>query len=275
MRRAPSACTALSRVADVVLQVEAPGYAGPLEVLFQLVSSHEVDVLDVPLAPIVDAFVAHLRTRRDECSIDELSEFLLYAALLLELKSQRLLPGPDDVDGDEEALGWEERDVLLARLLELRAYAAAADALARRLEEGARSVPRVSGLDEGIEAAAPDLLEGVGVAEMAAAYLRAVEDRPVPRVELDHVTVDTITVAETVVALARDLPERGALSFRELVAGLVDRIEIIVRFLAVLELCKLGRVRLGQGHTFGDLHITWVHEGDDPLDVGLVDDYVG
>jgi segregation and condensation protein A len=259
----------------VTLHVEAPGYAGPLDVLFQLVSSHEVDVLDVPLAPIVDAFVAHLRARREECSMDELSEFLLYAALLLELKSQRLLPGPDDVDADEETLGWEERDVLLARLLELRAYAAAADALARQLEAGALVVPRIFGLDDGIEAHPPDLLEGVHPADLAAAYLRAVEDHPEVRIALDHVTVETVTVAETVAELARILPERGALSFRELVEGVTDRIEIIVRFLAVLELCKLGRVRLGQGHTFGDLHITWVHEGNDLLDVGLVDDYAG
>ncbi len=259
----------------MALRVDAPGYAGPLDVLFQLVSGHEVDILEVPLAPIVDAFVAHLRARREECSMDELSEFLLYAALLLELKSQRLLPGPDDVDADEETLGWEERDVLLARLLELRAYAAAADALARRLEAGALVFPRVSGLDEGIEAHAPDLLEGVHPADLAAAYLRAVEDRPALQIDLEHVTVETVTVAETVTVLVRTLPGRGTLSFRELVDGLTDRIEIIVRFLAVLELCKLGRVRLGQGHTFGDLHITWLHDSDDELDLGLVDDYAG
>jgi segregation and condensation protein A len=259
----------------VALRVEAPDYAGPLDVLFQLVSSHEVDILEVPLAPIVDAFVAHLRARREECSMEELSEFLLYAALLLELKSQRLLPGPDDVDADEETIGWEERDVLLARLLELRAYAAVADALARQLEAGALVVPRVSGLDDGIEAHAPDLLEGVHPADLAAAYLRAVEDRPIPQIDLDHVTVETVTVAETVIALVRIIPSRGSLSFRELVDGLTDRIEIIVRFLAVLELCKLGRVRLGQGHTFGDLHITWLNDSDDELDLGLVDDYAG
>ena len=259
----------------MALRVEAAGYAGPLDVLLQLVSSHEVDILDIPIAPIVDAFVAHLRARREECSMDELSEFLLYAALLLELKSRRLLPGPDDVDADEETIGWEERDVLLARLLELRAYAAVADALARQLEAGALVVPRISGLDEGIEAHAPDLLEGVHPADLAAAYLRAVEDRPAPKVALEHVTVDTVTVAETVTTLARTLPARGTLSFRELVEGLTDRIEIIVRFLAVLELCKLGRVRLGQGHTFGDLHITWLHDSEDELDLGLVDDYAG
>jgi segregation and condensation protein A len=259
----------------VALTVEAPGYTGPLDVLFQLVSGHEVDVLDVPLAPIVDAFVAHLRARRDECSMDELSEFLLYAALLLELKSQRLLPGPDDVDADEETIGWEERDVLLARLLELRAYAAVADDLARRLESATLVVPRVSGLDEGIEVHAPDLLLGVSVSDLAHAYLRTLEDRPILTVDLEHVTVETVTVAETVVAFASTLPERSPLSFRELVEGITDRIEIIVAFLAVLELCKLGRVMLGQGHTFGDLHIRWIPDADRELDLGLVDDYAG
>jgi segregation and condensation protein A len=259
----------------VSVDAPAPPYAGPLDVLFQLVSTHEVDILEVELAPIVDAFVAHLRSRRAECTMDELSDFLLYAAILVELKSQRLLPGPDDVDADEETLGWEERDVLLARLLELRAYAAVADALARGLEDASRRVARVSGLDEGIEIHAPDLLAGVTVADLAAAYLRGIEDRPLSFVELDHVTVDTVTVSETVVELARSLPSRGTLSFRELTAELVDRVEIIVHFLAVLELCKLGRVSLGQGSTFGDLVVTWRPDADDRLDLGLVDDYAG
>jgi segregation and condensation protein A len=259
----------------VALSTEATPYAGPLEVLFQLVSSHEVDILDIPLAPVVDAFVAHLRARREECTMDELSEFLLYAAILLELKSQRLLPGPDDVDADEETLGWEERDVLLARLLELRAYAAAADSLAVRFEAASRVLPRVAGLDDGIEIHAPDLLQGVTVAQLAAAFLRAVEDRPEPVVDLYHVTVETITVAETVTDLAAWLPRRGSLSFRELTEGLTEQIEIIVRFLAVLELCKLGRVSLGQGSTFGELRITWLRGDENPLDLGLVDDYAG
>lgn len=260
----------------MAIDVATP-YAGPLDVLFQLVSSHEIDILDVPLAPVVDAFVANLRARRDECTLDELSDFLLYAAILLELKSQRLLPGPDDVDADEETIGWEERDVLLARLLELRAYAAVADALARRTESVAMSVPRLAGLDPGFEIHAPDLLAGVAPTDLLGAYLRCTEDRPEPRVVLDHVTVDTVTVAETVLELARWLPQRGTLSFRDLTAGLVDRVEIIVRFLAVLELCKLGRVSLGQGTTFGELRVTWLRDGgaEHSLDVGLVDDYAG
>jgi segregation and condensation protein A len=259
----------------VTSHAEAPAYSGPLDVLFQLVSSHEVDILEVPLAPVVDAFVAMLRARREDCSMDQLSEFLLYAAILLELKSQRLLPGPDEVDADEETIGWEERDVLLARLLELRAYAAVADELARRFEAQLLVAPRVAGVDEGFEIAAPDLLEGVTPDQILAAYLRGIEERPERVVDLFHVTVETVTVAETVVELARLLPDRPTWSFRELVAGIAERVEIIVRFLAVLELCKLGRVTLGQGSTFGDLSITWLGEHAGVLDLELVDDYAG
>ena len=259
----------------MVLDVATVPYEGPLDVLFQLVSSHEVDILDVPLAPVVDAFVANLRARREECTLDQLSDFLLYAAILLELKSQRLLPGPDDVDADEETVGWEERDVLLARLLELRAYAAVADALARRFEAAALPMPRAVGLDDGFVVHAPDLLAGVAPGDLLAAFLHGIEDRPEASVALDHVTVDTVTVAETVLELAAWLPSRGSLSFRELTQGLTDRVEIIVRFLAVLELCKLGRVSLGQGSTFGELRVTWLRDGEDRFDVGLVDDYAG
>ncbi len=260
----------------MAVQVEAPAYSGPIETLLGLISAHEMDILDVPLAPIVDAFVALLRTQREAMRMEELSEFLLYAAILLELKSQRLLPGREEIDPDEETIGWEERDVLLARLLELRAYAAAADALARLLEAEALRAPREAGLPDDLAVEAPDLLEGVTPDQMAAAFLRGIAERPAPTVDLYHVTVETVTVAEMVVELAGLLPGRAAWSFRELVSGISERVEIIVRFLAVLELCKLGRVSLGQGSTFGDLRISWLGDADGAdVELELVNDYAG
>ena len=138
--------------------------------------------------------------------MDTLSEFLLIAAILVELKSQRLLPGPDEVDDDEELAGWEERDLLLARLLECRAYAAAADAFVALSEQAARSVPREAGLEDDFVVHAPDLLAGVTADQLAQAYLRATAERPAPQVDLSHVTVDTVTVSETVQELAGSCP---------------------------------------------------------------------
>ena len=222
--------------------VTTPSFSGPIEVLLQLISSHDVDILDVPLAPVVDAFVATLRDDAITLEVDELSEFLLIASILLELKSQRLLPGRDSTEPDEEFVGWEERDVLLARLLELRTYASLADSFVGLFERAAKSFPRLRGIDEGFVIQPPDLLVGVTTAQLAAAYLRGIEEKPVPVVRLNHVTVDAVTVAETVVVLAHRLPTMGRISFRDLTLGLETRIEIIVHFLAILELCKLGHI---------------------------------
>jgi segregation and condensation protein A len=255
-------------------RVDTPVFAGPIDLLLHLVSSHELDVLDIPLAPLVDAFVAHLAEHGDELPLDTLSEFLLIAAILLEMKSQRLLPGTDDVEDDEELVGWDGRDLLLARLLECRAYSAAADAFVALMDAAARSFPREVGLDDGFVVHAPDLLAGVGRDELAAAYRRATAERPVPRVDLSHVTVDTVSVSEAVAELAELLPGRGPVTFRELTEGCTTRIDVIVRFLALLELCKMGRVTLGQGRAFGDLQIAWTGAERIPAGVaaGLLED---
>ncbi len=254
--------------------VTTPSFSGPMELLLQLITSHEVDILEVPLAPMVDAFVAAVRDEAVFTPIEDLSEFLLIAAILLEMKSQRLLPGRESLEPDEEFVGWEERDVLLARLLELRTYSGLADAFVSLFERASRSFPRLRGIDEGFDVRPPDLLAGVTTAQLGAAYLRGIEEKPVPVVRLNHVTVDAVSVAETVVSLSQRLPAMGRLSFRTLTEGLGSRIEVIVHFLALLELCKLGHVELGQGATFGEVEIEWL---DTPsgLELGRIDTYEG
>ena len=254
--------------------VTTPSFNGPVELLLHLINSHEMDILDVPLAPVVDEFVALLRDESRSMPVEQLSEFLLIASILLEMKSQRLLPGRDSTEPDEEFVGWEERDVLLARLLELRTYAALSDAFVSLFERASQSFPRLRGIDDGFEVTPPDLLAGVTPALLAGAYLRGIEEKPVPVVRLNHVTVDAVTVAETVVSLSQRLPAMGRLTFRALTEGLQSRIEVIVHFLALLELCKLGLIDLGQGSTFGDVQIEWLDETS-LLDLGRVDSYEG
>jgi segregation and condensation protein A len=242
----------------VTFVVSTPVFEGPIDLLLHLVSSHEVDVLDIPLLPVVDAFVRVLTEQRDQIDFNQLSEFLLVAAILIELKSQKLLPGREVAEDDDELVGWEERDLLLARLLECRAYAAAADVFVGLAEQASRSLPREVGLDDSFAVHAPDLLAGITPDDLAQAYLRGAAERPVPRVDLSHVTVDTVSVSEAVADLIAVPAGERAGSFRSLVEGCTTRMEIIVRFLALLELCKMGRVSLGQGHTFGDLRIDWL-----------------
>jgi len=262
----------------VAYAVTTPVFEGPIDLLLHLVQSHELDVVDIPLAPVVDAFVAELTEHRDELSLDVISEFLLVAAILLEMKSRGLLPGPDDVDEDEELTGYDQRDLLVARLLECRAYAAASDVFYALIEMASRSVPREVGLDDGFVVHAPDLLAGVTPEQLAEAFRRGTAERAAPSVDLSHVTVDTVTVFEAVEELVGTLPGLGPTSFRALTAHLAERIEVIVRFLALLELCKLGKVVLGQGATFGDLEVTWLAADElTPVGVGsfAIDDYEG
>ena len=238
--------------------MSTPVFEGPIELLLHLVSSHELDVLDVPLMPVVDGFVRILSDERELIDFNQLSEFLLVAAILIELKSQRLLPGPESVEDDEELAGWEERDLLLARLLECRAYSAAADVFVALAEQASRSVPREAGLDDDFVVHAPDLLAGITPDDLAQAYLKGSAERPVPRVDLSHVTVDMVSVSEMVQDLIARPDSGRPGSFRQLVADCQTRMDVIVHFLALLELCKMGRVALGQGQTFGDLQISWL-----------------
>ena len=178
--------------------VSTPAFEGPIDLLLHLVSSHEVDVLDIPLLPVVDAFVRILSEQRDMIDFNQLSEFLLVAAILIELKSQKLLPGREAPEDEGDLVGWEERDLLLARLLECRAYAAAADVFVALAEQASHSIPREVGLDDDFVVHAPDLLAGITPGDLAQAYLRGSAERPVPRVDLSHVTVDTVSVSEAV-----------------------------------------------------------------------------
>jgi segregation and condensation protein A len=269
----------------VAYSVSTPSFEGPIDLLLHLVSSHEVDILDIPLLPVIDGFVSVLSGQRDQIDFNQLSEFLLVAAILIELKSQKLLPGRETSDEDEDFIGWEERDLLLARLLECRAYAAAADVFVALAEQASRCIPREVGLDDDFVVHAPDLLAGITPDDLAQAYLRGSAERPVPRVDLSHVTVDTVSVSEAVADLIAVQESERATSFRSLVENCTTRIEVIVRFLALLELCKMGRVTLGQGATFGDLRIDWVAPTDlaevtggrglAELDGYAIDDYEG
>ncbi len=241
------------------VHVSTPVFEGPVDVLLQQVGDHKVDIYDVPLAAVVDAFIAQLQAA-SAVDLGETSEFLVITAILVELKSRKLLPGPDEVEADEEVDGFEERDRLLSRLLELQVYSAAADAFAVLAERAARSVPRQAGVDDAYRDLAPDLLAGVTARDVAAAYRRALTPRPVPQIDLSHVTVEPVTVSEAVEELVGRLPGLRRATFRDLTLHCTTRMQVIVRFLALLELCKRGWVTLDQGDTFGDLQVVWVAE---------------
>ncbi|CAN5609873.1 segregation/condensation protein A [soil metagenome] len=258
----------------MTIDVTTEVYTGPFDLLLQLILSEQVDIYEVNLSHIVDAYLVELE-RLQALDLDLATEFLLIAATLVELKTRRLLPGRADIDLDEEFALWEERDLLLTRLLECKTFKDVASVFNQLSEDADRSFARAVGPDERYEGLAPDLLEGTSVQRLRNAAIRALTPTPAPVVDLYHVNPIRITVADAVAELVDELPRIGRIGFRRLTADLVERIEVIVRFLAVLELFKQGAVELDQTERFGDIEITWT--GGDHLDADelMIDVYEG
>jgi segregation and condensation protein A len=256
--------------------VQTPVFAGPFDLLLHLILREQVDIYDVSLAAIVDAYLVEVE-RLDELDLDVATEFLLIAATLVELKARRLLPDESDVDLDDELALWEERDLLLSRLLECKTFKDAAKVLQRRHAEAGRSYPRTAGLEDRFLAVAPDLLEGIDVDDLQRAFVRAMTPKPVPRVDLYHVSVAKVSVTDAVEELVDELPRVGRISFRALTASFVERLEVVVRFLAVLELFKQGLVDLDQPYAFGDIDVIWLggRTAELAADLAAVDAYDG
>jgi segregation and condensation protein A len=240
-------------------EVQTPVFEGPFDLLLHLILQEQVDLYEVSLATIVDGYLRELE-RMDKLELEAASEFLLIAATLVELKSRRLLPVGDDLDLDEELAVWEERDLLLHRLVECKTFKEAAIALRVLAGEAGRSQARVVGLDDRFLGLMPDLLEGVDVEDVRRAFLRATAPKPAPRIDLEHVAPIRISVTDAITELVEELPRLGRTTFRDLTGHLTERLHVVVRFLAVLELFKTGLVDLDQARTFGDIGIVWLGE---------------
>ena len=258
----------------MAIDVSTEVYQGPFDLLLRLILKEQVDLYDVDLASIVDAYLAEVE-RMQALDLEVATEFLLIAATLVELKTRRLLPGSGEVDLDDELALWEERDLLLARLLECKTFKDVASVFNELAATASLHFPREVGPDERYRSLQPDLLEGTTVRRLASAAIRALTPQPEPVVDLSHVSIVRVTVAEAVAELADELPILGKVPFTRLVEGLVERVEVIVRFLAVLELYKQGFVELDQFERFGDIQVEWT--GGDGVEAALsgVDVYEG
>ena len=191
--------------------VVTPVYEGPFDMLLQLILRDQVDIYEVSLSTIVDAYLTELDKMRD-LDLDVATSFLLIAATLVELKARRLLPNMADMDIDEEFALWEERDLLLARLLEAKTFKDVATVFARLAEDADCSFPRLVGPDERFADVMPDMLEGTSLTRLRNAAISALTPRPIPTVDLFHVNPITTTVADAVAELIDELPRTSGAS---------------------------------------------------------------
>lgn len=238
--------------ADMGFAVQLPVFEGPFRLLADLLLDQKIDVCDVAVARVTELFLEHAEDA-DTWSLEEATWFLAVCAILLELKVGRLMPRQDVLD-EEDLLGVSP-DLVYARSLELAAFRRVAADLARRFEAEARLFPRDAGPPEEFAHLYPDVMDRVSaddLAQLAASFLR-----PPPMLDLSHVTPIRYTMAEAVQAVRGRLEQMHAARFRELVADCDERIQVVVRFLALLELYRDGEVDLAQADTFGEIEVRW------------------
>jgi segregation and condensation protein A len=237
-------------------QVRLHNFEGPFDLLLQLISKHELDITEMALHTVTDDFIAHLAALGDDADLDETTEFLLVAATLLDLKAARLLPNADVEDAEDLAL-LEARDLLFARLLQYRAYKQVAGLFVELEASAMRRFPRSVALEERFAALMPEVLLGVDpqtFAELAASVFRP---KPPPTVGIDHLHAPKVSVAEHIALLRERLAQLGSASFAALTTDCTGPLEVVARFLALLELFREAAVDLLQPEPFGELTVRW------------------
>ena len=233
--------------------VTLPVFTGPFRLLAELILEQKVDVCDVRVADVTDHYLEHTK-QAEGWNLEEATWFLAICAVLLELKVGRLMPTHAELDEDD-LLGGSP-DLAYARSLELAAFRKVAVEIARRLEDEAGYFARDVGPGPEYSHLYPDPMTHLKpemLATLAAQLLR-----PPPMLDLSHVTPVRYTVAEAMTTLEDRITSIGqGATFRELVADCEERIHVVVRFLAILELYREGKVELAQAQTFGDIEVAW------------------
>jgi len=254
-------------------QAEVPGFRvaltnfeGPFDLLLQLIGSRRLDVTEVALSAVTDEFIAYTRALGETADLDETTEFLVVAATLLELKAARILPRGDVEDLEDLAL-LETRDLLFARLLQYRAYKQVADLFATWQKKAQRRYPRAVGMEPQFADLMPPVVLGLtpaGFAEMAAGVFRPRPPEEVGTAPLHQVAVSVPEQAGRILDTLRLMGAGHWLTFQALTRDCTVSMEVVGRFLALLELYKAQAVEAMQEEALGELSVSWTGLEVDP-----------
>lgn len=221
--------------------MELPGFEGPFDLLLHLIHEHELDILNIPVAFITDKYLQYLSLMQ-ELNIDVASEYLVMAATLAHMKSRMLLPSPpadDDEEGAETEL--DLRADLIRRLLEYQKYKQVAEELANRSVLGRDVFTRGSN-PEALEGPAP--LASVGMFKLLEAFQRILARA---NTVLDHqIEFERLSITDRINQLVDRLRLEGRVAFDDLFEGQRTRAELIVTFLALLEMTRLRLTNIHQ-----------------------------
>lgn len=250
-------------------EVKLDAFEGPFDLLYELITHRELSIFEIELAQITSEYLKYVRKISD-IDVELAGEFLLIAAVLMELKSKGLFP-KDEADEPEEVIEPDEaRELLIQRLCEYKRYKNASMEMLARFEAFSRYFPRDCELEEPFSRLKPDFAVGYTADDLYHAFSRMLRDKNTV-VDATHMINIKYTVEDKAVSIMSTLAKERAMSFKDLTKDCSDRLEVVFYFLATLELLKNGNIECSQYQSFGDINIALV-DIDMPFD-GLGHEY--
>lgn len=245
-------------------KVRTQSYSGPFDLLLQLVTRQKVTIGSISISEVASQYLAEVE-RMEDLDLDVASDFVLVASTLLDIKAASLVPAEpvsrnadveDEDDADLEGLSPDEaREVLIARLIAYKQFRSAGAALGARLEAEGRMLPRTVGPDPEFLNLMPDYLEGISLRSLAVICADIDSRRETFLLEAEHIAPKRLPVALTVASVDRVTMANPHTTFEALLDGESTPEQVVVTFLAILQLYKLGSVRLTQQDNFGTIEI--------------------
>jgi segregation and condensation protein A len=242
-------------------------FRGPMDLLLYLVRKHEVEIVDIPIATITDQFLEYLAVL-EKLDVGAVGDFLAMAALLIEIKSQQVLPRSDEVEDAIE----DPRQELVERLLEYKRYRDSASMLEERSRTWQQHYARLADdLPRRDRNLAEEPIQEVELWDLVSAFGRIMRDSVAAKPA--SIVYDDTPIQVHMARIYRRLVERGQLALGELLDARLHKSALIGMFLAVLELVRHHRVRAEQNEVFGDIWLLPNPEHTEPLDLSDVDTY--
>ena len=243
------------------LNVKLEAFEGPLDLLLHLIDKNQVDIYDIPIADITDQYMEYLdRMRKADLNI--MSEFIVMAATLLDIKSKMLLPAPETEESEEES--GDPRAELVAKLLEYKLYKSISAELKDREFDSDRIYFRKPSVPDEVASYRPplDLDEFIGdvdlsrLNEIFRSLMKKQDDRLDPiRSKFGRIEKEEISVEDKMTDLRKFATDNRSFSFRSVLSRSHSKLEVIVTFLAILELMKTGEIAIIQENRFDDIEI--------------------
>jgi len=229
-------------------QIDTPVYQGPLDLLLQLIENAELDITSLSLAQVTDQYLKHLESMED-LPADEISAFLVIAAKLIQIKSEALLPQQRESREEDLDLGNE----LARQLIAYKRYKEIAELLAERKDIGLQSFIRLSPANVSVTENLD--LAGFGVSELFS-LASTILQKDIQRQSINTVVErPTVTLEEKINRIAELFAESDEFTFKELIGSKYSRLDVVISFLALLELIKGNFIKVLQEDIFGDIRM--------------------